>query len=236
MKNTEIKFSNFSKTTLLTISTVEFEIDLCAKCWQFINVVFTNVSNPDPLMMRRNSEDEINEISKNNFTNDKTSLKNTVYTHISIIDWISCGFSTSDSVKSSVLKEMKSQNDCTFLFLDKHKTAHVSWTFHFMKTAKIFWQNQKTVLKKKNVYSFISMNLRTVFKTFQKTDSFLKQLRTATDANTDRSDDRKRSKKRKKTTENKKKLIQNISKKQKTKTRKLFKWNIENSMNFHQKK
>ena len=36
----------------------------------------------------------------------------------------------------------------------------------------MFQQNQKTILKKKNVYSFISMNLRIVFKVFQKTDFF----------------------------------------------------------------
>ena len=93
-----------------------------------------------------------------------------------------------------------------------------------MKTAKMFRQNQKTVLKKKkNVYSSVSMNLRTVFKAFQKTDSLLKQLRTATHANTGRGDDKERGKKRKKTVENKKTFIQNVSKKQKTKTRKLFK-------------
>ena len=66
------------------------------------------------------------------------------------------------------------------------------------------------------------MNLRIVLKAFQKIDFFLKQLRTAIDANTDRNDDRKKDKKRKKTTENKKTLIQNISKKQKTKIRKFF--------------
>ena len=126
MKNIKIKFSNFSKTTLLTVSTVEFEIDLCAECREFINVVFMNASNFDSLAVRRSSEDEIDEISKNNFTNNKRSLKNAAYAHISIIDWISCGFSTSDSVKSSVLKKIKSQNDCTFLFFNKHETAHVS--------------------------------------------------------------------------------------------------------------
>ena len=125
LKNIKIKFLSFSKTTLLTVSTTESEIDLCAECWQFINIEFTNVSNPDSLTMRRNSEDEINEILKNNLTNDKTSSKNTVHTHISIIDWISCELSTSDSVKSSVLKKTKSQNDCTFLFFDKHEIAHV---------------------------------------------------------------------------------------------------------------
>ena len=92
-----------------------------------------------------------------------------------------------------------------------------------MKTAKVFRQNQKTVLKKKNVYSSISMNLRTVFKTFQKTDFLPKQLRTATDANTDRNDDREKDKKRKKTIESKETLIQNVSKKQKTKTQRFFK-------------
>ena len=75
--------------------------------------------------MRKSFKSEIDEILKNNFTNDKTSLKNTVHTHISIIDWIFCEFSTNDSVKSSVLKKIKSQYDCTFLFFDKHETAHV---------------------------------------------------------------------------------------------------------------
>ena len=77
------------------------------------------------------------------------------------------------------------------------------------------------------------MNLRTVFKTFQKTDFFSKRLQTAINANTDQSDDKEKNKKRKKTIENKKTLIQNVSKKQKTKTRKLFKQSI---MNCHQKK
>ena len=125
MKNIKIKIFNFSKTIFLTVSIVESEIDLYVKCWQFINVVFTNVLNSDPLMMRRNFEGEIDEILKNNFTNDKTSLKNTVHTHISIIDWISYGFSTSDSVESSILKKIKSQNDYTFLFFDKHEITHV---------------------------------------------------------------------------------------------------------------
>ena len=57
------------------------------------------------------------------------------------------------------------------------------------------------------------MNLRTVFKTFQKTDFLLKKLWTAIDANTDPNDDRKKNKKRKKTIENKKTLIQNVLKK-----------------------
>ena len=151
-----------------------------------------NVSNSDSLAVWKNFEDEINKISKNNFTNNKTSLKNTAHAHISIIDWIFCEFSTSNSIKSSVLKKIKSQNDCTFLFFNKHETAYVSWTFHFMKTAKVFWQNQKTVLKKENIYSFVSMNLRIVFKTFQKTDFFSKRLRTAINANTDWSDDKKK--------------------------------------------
>ena len=67
------------------------------------------------------------------------------------------------------------------------------------------------------------MNLRIVFKSFQKTDFFSKQLQIAIDANTDQSDDKKRNKKRKKTVENKKTLIQNILKKQKTKIQKFFK-------------
>ena len=87
--------------------------------------MFTNVSNPDSLMMRRNFENEIDEILKNNFTNNKTLLKNIVHTHISIIDWILCELLTSDSIKPSVLEKMKSQNDCTFLFLDKHEITHV---------------------------------------------------------------------------------------------------------------
>ena len=149
LKNIEIKFSNFSKTALLTISTAKPKIDLCAKCWQFINIVFTSVFNPDPLAMRRSSEGEIDEISRNNFTNNKTLLKNTAHAHISIIDWIPCGFSTSDLIKLSVLKKIKSQNDYTFLFFNRHETAHVLWTFHFMRIAKVFRQNQKIVLKKK---------------------------------------------------------------------------------------
>ena len=154
--------------------------------------MFTNVLNPDSLTMRKSFENEINEISKNNFTNNKTSSKNTAYAYISIIDWILCGLLTNDSVEPSVLKKTKSQNDYTFLFLDEHKTAYVSWTFHFIKIAKMFRQNQKTVLKKKKIYSFVSMNLRIVFKTFQKTDFFLKQLQTAINANTDQSDDKKK--------------------------------------------
>ena len=66
------------------------------------------------------------------------------------------------------------------------------------------------------------MNLRTVFKTLQKTDFLPKRLRTAIGANTDQSDDKKKNRKRKKTTENKKTFIQNVSKKQKTKIQKLF--------------
>ena len=92
-----------------------------------------------------------------------------------------------------------------------------------MKITKIFRQNQKIVLKKKNIYSSISMNLRTVLKTFQKTDFFSEWLRTAIDANTDRGDDKKGDRKRKKTLENEKTLIQNVLKKQKTKIQKLFK-------------
>ena len=88
--------------------------------------MFINVSNSDSLMMRKNFENEIDKILKNNFTNNKTSLKNTVYAHILIIDWIFCGFSTSDSIESSVLKKMRSQNDYTFLFFNKHEIAHVS--------------------------------------------------------------------------------------------------------------
>ena len=179
--------------------------------------MFTNVSNSDSLAMRKNFKGEINEILKNNLTNDKTSLKNTVYTHNSIIDWISCEFSTNDSIKSSVLKKTKSQNDCTFLFFDKHEIAHVLWTFHFMKIAKVFRQNQKTVLKKGDIYSPVSMNLRTVLKALQKTDSLSERLRTAINANTGRSDDREEDKKRKKTIESEKTLIQNVLKKQKTK-------------------
>ena len=86
----------------------------------------------------------------------------------------------------------------------------------------MFQQNQKTVLKKKNVSSPVSMNLRIIFKILQKTDFFLKRLQTAIDANTDQNDDKKRNKKRKKTAESEKTLIQNVSKKQKTKTQKLF--------------
>ena len=82
-----------------------------------------------------------------------------------------------------------------------------------MKITKMFQQNQKTVLKKKNVYLFVSMNLRIVFKVFQKTDSFSKRLRTAIDANTGRSDDKKKDRKRKKTAESEETFIQNASKK-----------------------
>ena len=77
----------------------------------------------------------------------------------------------------------------------------------------MFRQNQKTVLKKKNIYSPVSMNLCTVFKTFQKTDSLPKRLRTAIDANTDQNDDREKNRKRKKTAESEETLIQNILKK-----------------------
>ena len=105
-----------------------------------------------------------------------------------------------------------------------------------MKIAKVFRQNQKTVLKKKNVYSSVSMNLRIVLKTLQKTDPLSKQLQTAIGANIDRSDDKEKNKKRKKTIENKETLIQNISKKQKTEIRRLFKWSTENDMNCHQEK
>ena len=125
MKNIKIKSSNSSKTTLLTVSIAESKIDLCAECRQFINIVSTNVPNPDPLAVRRSSEGEIDEILRNNLTNNKTSSKNTAYAHISIIDWIPCGPSTSDSVKPSVLEETKLQNDCTFLFFNKHEVAHV---------------------------------------------------------------------------------------------------------------
>ena len=134
------------------------------------------------------------------------------------------------------MKKIKSQNDCTFLFFNRHEIAHVSWTFYFMKTAKMFQQNQKTVLKKENAYSSVSMNLRIVFKTFQKTDFLPKRLWTAIGANTGWDDDKKKNKKRKKTAENEETLIQNVLKKQKTKIQKLFKWNIENGMNCHQKK
>ena len=67
------------------------------------------------------------------------------------------------------------------------------------------------------------MDLRIVFKTFQKTDFFSKRLRTAINANTGRNDDKKGGKKRKKTIENEKTLIQNVSKKQKTKIRRFYK-------------
>ena len=67
------------------------------------------------------------------------------------------------------------------------------------------------------------MNLRTVFKTFQKTDPLPERLRTAIGANTDRSDDRKKDKKHKKTIESEETLIQNVSKKQKTKIQRFFK-------------
>ena len=67
MKNKKIKFSNFSKITLLIVSTVEFEIDFCAECWQFIDVMFMNVLNSDSLMMKRNFKNEIDEILKTKF-------------------------------------------------------------------------------------------------------------------------------------------------------------------------
>ena len=67
------------------------------------------------------------------------------------------------------------------------------------------------------------MNLRTVFKTFQKTDSLPKQLRTTIGANTGRNDDKEKNKKHKKTVENEETIIQNISKKQKTEIQKFFK-------------
>ena len=94
----------------------------------------------------------------------------------------------------------------------------------------LFHENRKSVstksencFEKKNVYSPVSMNLRIVFKIFQKTDFFSKRLRTAINANTDRNDDRERDRKHKKTVESEKTLIQNVSKKQKAKIRKLFK-------------
>ena len=91
-----------------------------------------------------------------------------------------------------------------------------------MGITKMFRQNQKTVLKKENVYSPVLMDLRTVLKALQKTDSLPKRLRTAINANTGRGDDREENKKRKKTTENEETFIQNVSKKQKTETRRLF--------------
>ena len=74
----------------------------------------------------------------------------------------------------------------------------------FYKNCKSVSTKSKNCFEKKNVYSFVSMNLRIVLKILQKTDFFLKRQWTATDANTDQSDDRKKGKKRKKTTENKK--------------------------------
>ena len=88
-----------------------------------------------------------------------------------------------------------------------------------MKTAKMFWQNQKTVLKKKNVYSSVSMNLRTVFKIFQKTDSLPKRLRTATDANIDQSDNKKKIKNIKKQLKTKKRLFKMFQKNKKQKSK-----------------
>ena len=234
--NIEIKFPNFSETALLTVSIVESGVDLCAGCRQFIDIVSTGVSDPDPLAVRRSFEGEIDEISKNNFTNDKTSLKSTAHTHISITDWISCGPSTSDSVKPSVLEGTRSQDDCTFLSLNRHEAAHVSWTFHLMGIAKVSRQNQEAVLKKGDVYSSASMDLRTVLKAFQKTDSLPERLRTATGANTGRGDDREGGKKRKKTAESEETLIQNAPKRQKTETRRLFEWSTEDGMNCHQEK
>ena len=67
------------------------------------------------------------------------------------------------------------------------------------------------------------MNLRIVFKILQKTDFFPKRLRTATDANTGRGDDRKGGRKRKKTVENEETFIQNVLKKQKTEIQRFFK-------------
>ena len=93
----------------------------------------------------------------------------------------------------------------------------------FHENCKSVSAKSKSCFEKKTIYSSVSMNLRTVFKTFQKTDFFLKRLRITINANTDQSDDKKKDIKRKKTIENEKTLIQNASKKQKTKTRKLFK-------------
>ena len=93
----------------------------------------------------------------------------------------------------------------------------------FYENCKNVSTNSKNCFEKKKVYSSVSMNLRIILKVFQKTDFFSKWLRTITDANTDRNDDRKKDKKRKKTIENKKTVIQNVSKKQKTKNQKLFK-------------
>ena len=61
------------------------------------------------------------------------------------------------------------------------------------------------------------MNLRTVFKTFQKTDFFSKRLQTATDANTDRGDDKKKIKSVKKQLKMKKHLFKMFQKNKKQK-------------------
>ena len=83
----------------------------------------------------------------------------------------------------------------------------------FHKNCKSVSTKSKNCFEKKNVYSPVSMNLRTVFKVFQKTDSLSEQLRTTIGVNTGRSDDKIKNKKRKKTIENKETLIQNVSKK-----------------------
>ena len=106
----------------------------------------------------------------------------------------------------------------------------------FHENCKSVFIKSENCFEKKNVYSSVSMNLRIVFKTFQKTDFFLKRLRTAIDANTDQNDDRKKNKKCKKTIENKKTFIQNVLKKQKTKNRKLFKLKIQKRHELSSKK
>ena len=95
----------------------------------------------DSLVMRKNSENEIDEILKNNFTNNKTLWKNTVHAHffnnwlnfLSIFDkWLN---------KTVNIEKNRIKKWSHILFFNKNEIAYVLWTFPFMKTAKIFWQN-----------------------------------------------------------------------------------------------
>ena len=78
-----------------------------------------------------------------------------------------------------------------FYFLINMKLRmFVNVSFH--ENCKNVSTKSKNCFEKKNIYSFISMNLRIIFKTFQKTDFLSKRLRTAIDANTGPSDDKKK--------------------------------------------
>ena len=85
----------------------------------------------------------------------------------------------------------------------------------FHENCKDVSTKSENCFEKKNAYSFVSMNLCTVFKTFQKTDSLLKQLRTAIGANTDRGDDKEKDKSIKKQLKMKKSLFKIFQKNKK---------------------